>query len=214
MKYTHYLFDFDGTLMDSMDTVVSSVLRVLDDNGITYGKDLVKVLIPLGLGGVADYYIENFGLKMEKEQIISLMREYMLYGYFNTIQPKSNVVSVLKELKAGGASLNILTASPHVTVDACLARLEMTDLFDNVWSCEDFATTKANPKLYGMAAEKMGAATQSILFLDDNPDAVIVAKSSGMPVCGVYDSYSQDYKEQIQSTADYYIHDFKELLAL
>ena len=37
-----------------------------------------------------------------------------------TIPAKENVVSVLMELKKRGASLNILTASPHITLDACL----------------------------------------------------------------------------------------------
>ena len=36
-----YLFDFDGTLVDSMPTYVRSMLRILDENGIEYGDDIV-----------------------------------------------------------------------------------------------------------------------------------------------------------------------------
>ncbi len=34
-----YLFDFDGTLVDSMPSYVSAMLKILDDNGIKYGDD-------------------------------------------------------------------------------------------------------------------------------------------------------------------------------
>ena len=37
-----YLFDFDGTLVDSMPTFVSAMLRILDENGVSYGEDLVN----------------------------------------------------------------------------------------------------------------------------------------------------------------------------
>ena len=214
MKNKFYLFDFDGTLMDSMPTVVSSVLRVLDDNSISYGNDLIKTIIPLGLGGTAEYYINHLGLKIPKEQAVSLMQEYMLDGYFYSIQPKNNVHCVLKKLKAQGASLNILTASPHITIDACLKRLGMWELFDNIWSCDDFATTKADPQIYARAAEKMGTTLANVLFLDDNLGSVTTGKAAGMQVCGVYDSYSEDYKEQIKEIADFYIYNFTELLEL
>lgn len=52
-----YLFDFDGTLVDSMPTYVSAMLRILDENNITYGDDIVKIITPLGLGGAADYFL-------------------------------------------------------------------------------------------------------------------------------------------------------------
>jgi tRNA(Ile)-lysidine synthase len=65
----NYLFDFDGTLVDSMPTYVSSMLRILDENGVKYGDDIVKIITPLGLGGAADYYI-TLGIKMSREEIL------------------------------------------------------------------------------------------------------------------------------------------------
>lgn len=209
-----YLFDFDGTLVDSMPTYVSSMLRILDENNISYDKSIVKTITPLGLNGTAEYYINDLGINMSKEALILLMKEYMLDAYLYTIPAKQNVVSVLKELKQRGVSLNVLTASPHITLDACLKRLGIFDLFDNVWSCDDFATTKADPEIYVKAAEKMNTTVNKVLFLDDNLNADTVAKSAGMLVCGVYDESSKDYTDQIKSATDFYIYDFKELLDL
>lgn len=211
MKY--YLFDFDGTLVDSMPTYVASMLRILDERNIKYESDIVKTITPLGLNGTAEYYV-GLGVDMPKEKIISVMAEYMMDEYFYRIPAKNNVVDTLKKLRARGASLNILTASPHITLDACLKRLEIYDLFDNVWSCDDFNTTKSDPGIYRLAAERMGENVENVLFLDDNLNADTTAKAAGMKVCGVYDASSDEYTEQIKAVADGYIYDMSELLFL
>ena len=207
-----YLFDFDGTLVDSMPTFVSSMLRILDENHISYDETVIKTITPLGLNGTAEYFINELGLPMQKDALMLLMKEYMLHAYCHTIPAKANVEAVLKELKARGASLNVLTASPHITLDACLKRLGLWELFDNIWSCDDFQTTKADPQIYVMAAERLHTTVDKVLFLDDNLNADLTAKSAGMRVCGVYDDSSKDYVEEMKAANDYYICDFKELL--
>ena len=208
-----YLFDFDGTLVDSMPTFVSMMLRILDENHIQYGDDIVKIITPLGYAGTADYFIQ-LGMPLSKEEIMALMHKYALDAYVNEIPAKSNVVAALKEMKARGDSLNVLTASPHPMLDPCLKRLGLYDLFDYVWSCDDFNTTKADLNIYARAVEKMNATIENVLFLDDNLNADLTAKSAGMQVCGVYDESSKDYVEQMKAATDYYIYDFKELLNL
>lgn len=211
---TSYLFDFDGTLVDSMPTFVSAMLRILDENQIPYEESIIKTITPLGLKGTAHYYIEELGLPMSMEQLIGVMKKYMLDAYFYTIPAKDNVLSVLQELKRRGASLNVLTASPHITLDACLKRLGMWELFDHIWSCDDFATTKADPQIYVRAAKEMGVPVEQVIFLDDNLNADLTAKAAGMQVCGVYDDSSKEYVQQMIAATDYYIYDFMELLSL
>lgn len=209
-----FLFDFDGTLVDSMPTYVSAMLRILEENRIAYGSDIVKIITPLGVEGTAQYYIHTLGLKKSKEELVDAMKRYMLDAYCNTIPAKENVIPVLQELKKRGDSLNVLTASPHITLDACLKRLGIFDLFDNVWSCDDFHTTKANPEIYVMAAKRLNKNVEDIWFLDDNLNADITAKSAGMKVCGVYDDSSKAYVDEMKAATDAYIFNFSELLDL
>ena len=212
MDYRYYLFDFDGTLVDSMPTYVSVMLRILDEHGVLYGDDVMKIITPLGYAGAAKYFLDNFKIDSTQEELIKKMHSYALAAYRDEIEAKSNVVYVLHELKTRSCSLNVLTASPHEMLDPCLKRLGIFDLFDNIWSCEDFNTTKADPKIYRMAAERIGADMRQILFLDDNYNADLSAKNAGMPVCGVFDPSSKEYENEIRSITDHYITDFIELL--
>ncbi|MBR3805313.1 MAG: HAD family hydrolase [Clostridia bacterium] len=206
-----YLFDFDGTLVDSMDTYVGVMLSILDKNAIKYEKDIVKIITPLGYIGTAKYFNE-LGVPGAVDELVKEMRENMVYEYTNNICEKPNVIMTIKALYKRGDSLNVLTASPHATLDPCLKRLGLFDLFDNVWSCDDFNTTKADPEIYKMAAEKIGAGVKHIIFLDDNFNALTTAKSAGMSVYGVYDKSSDEYTEDIKAISDRYISDFKELI--
>lgn len=208
-----YLFDFDGTLVDSMPSYCAAMLRILDDDGISYGPDIIKIITPLGMHGTAEYFI-GLGINRTKEDIMRKMGKYVLDAYYYHIPAKDNVISVLQRLKAEGASLNVLTASPHITLDACLKRLGIFDIFDNVWSCDDFETTKANPEIYKMAARRLGQPVDRILFLDDNLNADKTAKEAGMAVCGVYDASSAEYTQEIKAATDFYIDNFAQLPAI
>ena len=206
-----YLFDFDGTLVDSMPTYAGVMRRILDENGISYGPDLIKIITPLGYIDTAKYFMK-MGLNLPFEKIVALMNEYAVYEYTHHVPAKENVIEVLLALKARGDSLNVLTASPHDTLDPCLKRLGIFDLFDHVWSCNDFGTNKANPEIYHMAARELGVNIGDMIFLDDNYNADKTAKEAGAQVYGVYDDSSREYTEEMKKITDRFIYNFSELL--
>lgn len=207
-----YLFDFDGTLVNSMPTYSALMIRILDEHGVEYGDDIIKIITPLGYNGTATYFIEELGLDKSHDYLTSLMLKYAVDAYTNVVPAKEHVIDALLELKRRGASLNVLTASPHEALDPCLKRLGIYDIFDNVWSCNDFGTTKADPEIYRMAAERMGTSVENVIFLDDNLGADKTAKQAGMVVYGVYDDSSAEYVDEMKAITDKYIYDFRELL--
>ena len=206
-----YLFDFDGTLVDSMPTFASVMIRILDEHNIKYGDDIVKIITPLGYRGTAEYF-RTLGISKPTDELVALMNSYARLEYENTIGAKRGVIDTLRKLRDGGASLNILTASPHIMLDPCLKRLGIFELFDNVWSSDDFGTTKANPEIYRMAAERLGRKVGEVIFVDDNIGAVSTAKRAGMIAYGIYDDSSADMIDKMHEASDRYVMTFFELL--
>ena len=98
MKHKYYLFDFDGTLVDSMPVYVSTMLHILDDFQIPYEDDIVQTITPLGTLGTADYFI-SLGLPRTKEEILALMGEGMIRAYRDDIPAKAEVIDTLLQLK-------------------------------------------------------------------------------------------------------------------
>ena len=206
-----YLFDFDGTLVDSMPTYASQMLRILEETSTPYPDDVIKIITPLGYIGTAKYYLE-LGMPLSFEEITDRMGRYMYEQYANNIPAKDTVRETLLALRARGDKLNVLTASPHLTLDPCLKRLGLYDLFDNVWSCNDFDMTKADPKIYIEAAKRLGEKVEDVTFLDDNLGACRTAKVAGMKVFGVYDDSSAEYTKEMSTEFDGYIVKFSELI--
>ncbi len=194
-----------------MPYFVRGMLAILDEHNIPYGEDIIQTITPLGMMGTAQYFKE-LGISLSIEEIIRKMGEKMVELYWYQVPAKDFVCDTLKTIKARGVSMSILTASPHITVDRCLERLGLWELFDHVWSCDDFGATKADPQIYVDAAERMGCSVSEVLFFDDNLGACTTAKEAGMNVCGVYDESSAEDEENIRNVADCYIKDVREIL--
>ena len=205
------LFDFDGTLVDSMPTYSKIMTDLLDEYGASYPEEIIKIITPLGFIGTADYYIKTLGVNESRETLVQKMTERAIEAYTYRIPAKAHVIEALRTLCEGGASLNVLTASPHDTLDPCLKRLGLWELFDNVWSCNDFGTSKSDPEIYRMAAEKMGCDVSDAIFLDDNIGADLTAKEAGMRVIGVFDESTAEMECEMRRVLDGYIRDFSEI---
>ena len=207
-NYKYYIFDFDGTLVDSMPYFSLSIISVLEKNGVNYPSDIIEKITPLGNIGAAQYFIEHFGIRLSVEEIVEQIVEVVYPYYRDTVQLKNGALEFVSGIKEKGGSLNILTASPHKTVDACLKRIGILDLFDNVWSCEDFGTTKSDPGIYIAAVEHLGGTIEETVFFDDNIGAVTTAKEAGLFTVGLYDKSGEDFKGELQKKCDKFIYSY------
>lgn len=211
MEQKTLLFDFDGTLVDSMPYWGRKVLNILDMHGVSYPTDILKVLATKGDLGCAHYFREEYGIPMSVEEILRQMDEYALPRYRDEIPAKEGVAERLRAFAAEGYSLNVLTASPHKMLDPCLKREGLYDLFDHVWSTDDFGLPKTDPEIYRQAAGRLGVSVGEVAFFDDNINAVRTAAQAGMFTVGVYDRSGEDYIEEMRAAADLYIRSFAEL---
>lgn len=205
-----FLFDLDGTLVDSMPQWANKITAYLDQKGIEYPCDIVNKATPLGDRGIAELFI-SMGAKGTAEEIVEEMNAISIKAYENDILLKKGVKEFLQKASLQGISLNLLTASPHCMLIPCLKRNGVYDLFDNLWSCGDFGMKKSEPEIYFKVAEKLNAKVENITFFDDNVTAVKTGKEAGLFVVGVYDEFSLPYTEEIKSAANLYIETFEGL---
>ena len=211
MKHRTYIFDFDGTLVNSMPYWSQKMINILENEGVDYPEDIIKIITPLGDLGTAKYFKEELKVNLSIEEMIALMDEFALPKYRDIIELKAGVLDYLKMLKANNCSLNVLTASPHKMLDPCLKRNGIYDLFDNIWSCEDFKMTKSEPEIYKQAVRKIGTTEKDTVFFDDNIGAVKTAAQAGLYTVGVYDKSGEDFMAELKEVADLYIESFVDL---
>lgn len=206
------LFDFDGTLMDSMPAWAGKMLHLLESHGVPCPPGLIRSITPLGDAGAAEYFRRELGFSLPRAQYLRELDDYALPRYRDTILPKAGAAQLLCALRAEGLRLAVLTASPQRMIRPCLARNGLAGAFDRVWSCDDFGLVKSDPAIYLSASAGLGCRPQEAAFFDDNLLAVRTAKAAGLYTVAVYDATSAGDEPALRAAADRYIFSFDELL--
>ena len=207
-----YIFDVDGTLIDSMGEWKKVIPSLLEERGIAYPNDLVKRVVALGLPGVAKYLTEQFPLELSVQEVLSYFTQRFQQKYAEEIREKPGVKETLTALKARGAILCTLTAGSHTLFDACLKRLGLWELFDFCWSTEDFPVSKADPTIYKLVADRLGVSIEDCLMVDDSLSALNSAVESGIYTVGIYDEFSKENEKEIRNKVNRYLYRLEELL--
>ena len=202
MNHSVYIFVFDGTIVDSMPYWSEKMLNILRTTSTPYPADVIKYITTLGDAGTAKYFRDDLHVPLTMEEM------YALPKYRDVIPLKEGVSDYLTMLRENGCSLHVLTASPHKMVDPCLKRLGIYDLFDNVWSTDDFGMPKSNPEIYREAVRRIGAEITDAVFFDDNINAVKTARVAGLYTVGVYDATGEDFADEMKTAADRYFSTF------
>ncbi len=121
MKLKCVIFDFDGTLFDSMylwDTVAESYVRSRGKEPKPTVREEVRALSFAG-GGAPE---KEYDLAETPEKIMAGIDRIIEHFYRDEVQPKPGVVPFLKELRAKGVDVCIATATDRYLIESALRR--------------------------------------------------------------------------------------------
>ena len=142
------------------------------------------------------------------EEIVARFMEILHHEYAHNVPLKAGVADYLRKLKAEGKHLCVLTGSPHLLTDVCLQRNGIWELFDHVWSVDDFGISKDNPAIHQQVEQLLGCGGADITLYDDNRTACATAARSGWYTVGVQDRQKPEFLQQLKSTVDCYLTGF------
>lgn len=210
MKIKCAIFDFDGTLFDSMyvwRTAGETYIRSLGKEPKPFLWGYVKALSSLQ---AACFLKEEYELELSVEEIMAGVDQTVERGYFYDVQPKPGVVLFLEEMKRAGVRMCVATASERYQIEAALKRCGMNHYFDAVFTCTEVGHGKDEPIIFREAMEYFGADRSNTIIFEDAVHAVETAKNDGFTVVAVYDEY-EDEQEKIRQLGDLYLEDFENM---
>ena len=82
-----FVFDLDGSLVDSMSYFAAGLLKILDEAGIPYDEGIVETITPLGYVASAELF-RSMGVEATVEEMVAQMKENLVYEYYNNIKLK------------------------------------------------------------------------------------------------------------------------------
>ncbi len=208
MKIKCAIFDFDGTLFDSMfiwETVGESYLRSL---GKEPKPSMREALSALSLSQAACYFQREYGLSFSVDEIVTGINQTIAHFYTHEILPKAGAVDFLEQMKKAGISLCIATASDRYQIEAALNRCRMEHYFDAIFTCSEVGHGKDEPFIFRKAMAYFGADRSETIVFEDAIHAVQTAKADGFCVVAVFDE-SEKQQNEIRRLSDCYILDFE-----
>lgn len=205
------IFDIDGTLLDSMPVWENAGARYLATLGIKARSDLKERLDALSLPEGALYMQTEYKLSVTIEEILEGVNQVVKDFYFKEVVLKPGVCDLIQKLKKNQVRLMIATATDAEMAKAALVRNGVWKDFDGMITCEEAGAGKTSPKVFELAREHLQTKKEETWVFEDSLYAVKTASKAGFPVCSIYDAYSRDNTEEIQTFSDIYVKDFYEI---
>ena len=207
------IFDMDGTIMDSLGIWERIDYDFLEKKrGIKVPHDYVHDIAAMSFSEIAQYTKARFNLPDTPQQLMQEWTDMAIYEYSHNVLLKPFVKAFIEYLKNSGKKIVLCTSSPEYFFKPALKNNGIYDLFDAFANTCEAGEGKNSPKVYLLAAQKVGIAPEKCIVFEDVISAAVSAKKAGMTVCGVYDERSRSRQEELRAACDIYITGFNELM--
>ncbi|MBI2813168.1 MAG: HAD family phosphatase [Opitutae bacterium] len=179
--FAGYIFDLDGTLVDTMPLHYRAWNRAMQHAGL---KEELDEDMFYSLGGVpsrrvAKIFADHHGLKVDVENVFhrkeALFRE--LRAEMKLIEA---VVAFARQAVKQGVPVSVASGGPRDVVRHTLELMHLRDLFPVVVTPEDVAHGKPAPDLFLLAAKRMKVPPAQCLVFEDAEPGIQAAGAAGM----------------------------------
>ncbi len=201
------IFDFDGTLADTLEVIVKITNDLAEEFGYppSNQEDLVKIR-HLGAWQV----IQRSGVSVFKLPLLIRKLQEKLSQEIENIKLFPEMQKTLDKLKAGGHTLGIVTSNSGENVNKFLAAHQMQDIFDFVASS---TTLFGKHRTLKRIIEKYNLEPENTIYIGDETRDIEAAHKIGIEVIAV--SWGFNSVEVLATqTPEYLIHSPLDLIKI
>ena len=206
-RYPVYLFDVDGTLVDSAEDICGAILEALRPTRV-HGlgqADLVQY-VGVHLLRMFQELLPEYTLEQHEELIRNYRTIYSARGHRST-RVFPGVSEALREL---GGRKSTATTKATSTTRAVLEQFGLAPYFDHVQGTDGFAYKPA-PDVILASLAALSARPEECLLVGDSPADMEAGRRAGVAICGVRYGYG-DQARMERFEPELWISDMRELL--
>ncbi len=177
-NFCAYLFDCDGTIVDSMPLHYIAWTKALSEWGGTFDEKLFYAWGGKPTREIIADLNKMQGLAMPVDTV-AVRKEDI---YFSLLPQLQAVPEVLEHIDAqyGRIPFAVVSGSERESVEKSLATVGLLDRFPILVGHEDYTRSKPAPDAFLVAAERLGVAPHECLVFEDTDMGIAGAKAAGM----------------------------------
>jgi phosphoglycolate phosphatase len=206
--YPVYLFDIDGTLLDSARDICGAVQQALDTV-----PDCPPVTYPYLKSYIGRHLFDLFGdifPGAPQSHMDSLLAEYRQVYVARGHKLTSVYPGVVEGLAALGGRKGTATTKGTPTTRAVLDQFGLLPWFDHVQGTDGFPCKPA-PDVLLKSIAALGTRPEDCIFIGDSAADMEAGRRAGVKTCAVRYGYGKA-EELARWEPDYWISDLRELL--
>lgn len=188
MRFTHVIFDMDGTLLDTINDLATAANQVCAAHGWpTHTVDEYKLMVGNAVPKLVERYMPA-GLAAADPELYAQTMAEQRAAYDackrNTTGPYPGILAMLDALHTAGVRLGVLSNKDHSAVMP-LAEEYFPGRFDTAQGLAAGFAPKPDPAVTRALLARMGADAARTLYVGDSDVDVFTGHNAGMAVCGV-----------------------------
>jgi HAD superfamily hydrolase (TIGR01549 family) len=192
MLFTHYFWDFDGTLFDTYPRICRAMKKALAECAIVAPDDELLRLVKVSLRRAADEYGARGGVSADE-----IMKRYHAHAEdesYDSMLPYAGAVDFLRAVTEHGGKNYLYTHRGHSGVRA-IDHYGLSGLFSDFVTREDGFPHKPAPDALNYLCEKHGLDKRACVMLGDRDIDLDSGKNAGM-ACALFDpdGFYPDYQ--------------------
>lgn len=181
-----YLFDLDGTLVDSLGSISYFANKALKKFGMdTIPADRYKVLVGDGAATLVKRMIKE--VKGDESLFQSVYDEYNTTydnDFLYLAKPYDGIIDMLKNLKSSGHKTAIISNKPHSTTQKICSEL-FGDLIDICFGKRKGYPVKPDPTSVNEVIYKLGVKKSDCIYVGDTLTDMKTGSNAGIYTIGV-----------------------------
>ena len=197
-----YIFDLDGTLVDSMWVWEDLAAVYLQTKGIKAEENLSKELQLMTMTDAIRYLKEKYVIQDSLAQMRTEVYAIVRRRYRQEVAAKKGAGACLERLHTQGMRIGVLTACERVCAEEVLKRNGLLEYMNFVASCEELPYDKQDGRLFELMPAMLHTDKAETMFVEDALHAVQTLKTHGFHVTAVYDAASKAHWKEICMQAD------------
>jgi beta-phosphoglucomutase family hydrolase len=176
--YEAYLFDCDGTIVDSMPLHYRAWKQALAECHCDFDEQLFYAWGGVPVAEIISMLNERHQLNMAVQKVAA-RKEGLYLELLPQLQAVAEVVEHIED-QYGRIPLAVVSGSTRESVTASLETVHLLDRFETLVCAGEYTNSKPKPDAFLLAAARLGVSPQGCLVFEDTEMGIQAAQAAGM----------------------------------
>ena len=186
-KYSVYVFDLDGTLLDTLGDLAASVNYALRTHGMPeHSIDDVRRFVGNGVRLLMERAIPDGEKNPDFEATFATFRQHYMQHSLDTTKPYEGIPETLAELKARGCHLAVVSNKMMAATQELIRHFFPDTISVAIGENEAAGIRKKPaPDTVFAALQQLGMGKENAVYVGDSDVDIQTAANSGLPCISV-----------------------------